>query len=86
LISTKTKFAELPIATVLLVLGAEVDVRLADTESQAWAVSQVVHTMLPTTTGVVRDVCARARVMPASHLGGWSRQIASIPTGPAWGA
>jgi hypothetical protein len=48
----------MPISTVLLVLDASMDARVpAEPPLRAWAVAEVVHTMLPTTTGLA--------VMPA---------------------
>ena len=43
-----------PISAVLLILNAEVDGNLAHPDQlRPWAVSQVAHTMLPTTAGVM---------------------------------
>jgi hypothetical protein len=44
----------MPISVVLLVLDASVDIRLPSGSSlRAWAVAEVLHTMLPTTAGLV---------------------------------
>lgn len=46
--------AGMPISAVLLILNAEVDGNLAHPDQlRPWAVSQVAHTMLPTTAGVM---------------------------------
>lgn len=46
--------AGMPISTVLIVLDATVDDNLApDSGLRAWAVAETIHTMLPTTAGLV---------------------------------
>ena len=45
--------AGMPISTVLLVLQAHVDPLISGSQLRAWAVAHVIHTMLPTTAGLV---------------------------------
>ncbi len=45
--------AGMPISTVLLVLQAHVDPLMSGSQLRAWAVAHIIHTMLPTTAGLV---------------------------------
>lgn len=59
----------MPISTALLVLDATVDSRLPSASSlRAWAVAETVHTMLPTTSGLVAMPALPAAAQPARRL------------------
>lgn len=59
----------MPISTALLVLDATVDSRLPSASSlRAWAVAETVHTMLPTTSGLVVMPALPAAAQPARRL------------------
>jgi hypothetical protein len=61
--------AGMPISTVLLVLDASMDVRLSsESLLRAWAVAETVHTMLPTTSGLVVMPALPAAVQPTRRL------------------
>lgn len=55
--------AGMPIGTALLILDATVDDRLP-ADLRPWAVSDVAHTMLPTTSGLVANVHAAHHLAP----------------------
>lgn len=63
--------AGMPISTVLLVLQAYIDPRISGSQLRAWAVAHVIHTMLPTTAGLVAMSAFGTRASaarPARHL------------------
>ncbi|GAB4686180.1 hypothetical protein MOKP106_42750 [Mycobacterium avium subsp. hominissuis] len=63
--------AGMPISTVLLVLQAHVDPLISGSQLRAWAVAHVIHTMLPTTAGLVAMSAFGTRASaprPARHL------------------
>jgi hypothetical protein len=43
----------MPISVVLVVLHAEMDPHMPNSQLRAWAMAQIAHTMLPTTAGLV---------------------------------
>lgn len=72
--------AGMPISVALLVLGAQVEI--ADPELRAWALAEVVHTMLPTSAGLVL-MAADPHQRRASATA--SRALASVaPPDPDW--
>ena len=72
--------AGMPISVALLVLGAQV--AIADPDLRAWALAEVVHTMLPTSAGLVL-MPADPRQRRASATA--PRALASVaPPDPDW--
>lgn len=56
--------AGMPISTVLLVLDAHLDPALPHSQLRAWAVAQIIDTMLPTTAGLVAMRATAATTPP----------------------
>lgn len=81
----------MPISTVLLVLEAALDTRVpGDSLLRAWAIAQTLHTMLPTTSGLVVAPALPAAAAPPRRLlstdevdPDWARTgLVSIPGHP----
>ena len=59
----------MPISTVLAVLAAGIDTRVpSDPPLRAWALAETVHTMLPTTSGLVVMPALPTAARPSRHL------------------
>ncbi|MBZ4612391.1 hypothetical protein GBP66_16930 [Mycobacterium avium subsp. hominissuis] len=73
--------AGMPISTVLLLLEARVDPLVSSSPLRAWAVAQIIHTMLPTTAGLVAMSAFSARTSPGRRA---RRLVSTDDIDPDW--